>query len=89
MLGRPMTILHIQIMLWYYCRPVRYGMGEPEHANSPAVREYTKNLVDWGMIEPVEATDYYKATDRGIAYVEYLRGVPLPRQMWEVHNGDR
>ena len=49
-----MTPLHILIGIHYLCRPCPYAEHEPEHANSPAVRDYTQDLVRAGLLVPRE-----------------------------------
>jgi hypothetical protein len=76
-----LTPLHLQILLWYHTRPVKYAEYEPQHANSIATTNFTGQLVAWGMIEPVEGV-YYCTTAKGIAYIEYVLALPLPKQCW-------
>lgn len=74
-----MTPLHIQIMLWYYARPTPYAEHEPEHANSEATKEYTEDLINWGMLETLSLqSGVPQSTSKGDTYVEYLCRVPVP-----------
>ena len=47
-----MTPLHIQIAIHYHCRPCPYAENEPEHRYSRAVRMYTQDFVDAGLLIP-------------------------------------
>ena len=74
-----MTPLHIQLAIHYYAIAERYAKDNPGHARSPAVRQYTRELVAAGMIVPDPAEPSgYRATAGLRMYVEALKSVPLP-----------
>jgi hypothetical protein len=72
-----MSPLHIQLAIHYLTLNTPYAEHEPEHANSPAVREFTQQLIDAGLL-----TENYKATKGLSVYVDALCKVPLPIQRW-------
>lgn len=77
-----MTPLQIRMMLHYYAI-AKYGERDHLHANSPAVFEQRGYLIRDGLIEADETSGSgYRATDRGVAYVELLCQMPLPIQKW-------
>lgn len=79
-----MTILHIQIMLHYYCRVEPYAKNEP-HRYSEAVLNYTKQLVLAEMIQPSTCPDVYVVTEKGRAYINALKSIkePIKKFTWE------
>lgn len=82
-----MTNLHIMILIHYYCRnDIEYSYWNQKCAKSEATRECTKNLVDWGLIEYFPMSDWYKATEKGKVWLEYIQKVPLPVMKWEIPN---
>jgi len=80
-----MTPLQITMMIHYHAINEPYAMRQPEHANSPAVREQTQDLADAGLIEPSTRSDSgWRSTAKGQAYIEALCNLPLPVCKWVV-----
>lgn len=91
-----MTPLHIRLAVHYRCHPYPYSQYEtPAHANSPAVRRYTADLVRAGLIVPrvpdgpevpehSRNTSDYEPTEGLRMYLDALEAVPLPklREAW-------
>lgn len=78
-----MTPLQIRMMLHYYAIAEPYAADDPRHGHSAAVFEQRQSLVDASLIETDEHSGSgYKATDRGVAYVEALCALPLPIKKW-------
>jgi len=79
-----MTPLHIQIMLHYYARVTPYAEHEPEHRYSPAVKEYTQQLIVANMLTSSQSSGVYVVTEKGRAYVEALKAVkePVSKEIW-------
>lgn len=71
------TPLHIELMIHYRCKTTRFP-----RADAPAVIEYTNVLKDLGLIRETTKDEEgdYRATDRGLAYLEALCRVPFPRR---------
>ena len=71
-----MTPYQINILLWYYVRPVDYA--EP----SPILQETIDDFIAKGLLEPVPVGYLYDAkyrgTDRLKCYAKALQDVPLP-----------
>lgn len=72
------TPLHLQIALHYYMTPLPYARHDRDHANSPAVRRFTADLVRAGMIEPADTESGYAPTAGLHMWVEALKAVPVP-----------
>lgn len=76
-----MTPLGIDIMLWYATRD-----GDYDHDNNwraPAVQDMVNQLRSAGMLDihlGVECD--FEITEGGRMYVEALKAVPLPVQVW-------
>lgn len=77
-----MTPLHIQLMLHYYAVAEPYAKNDLEHATSRAVSDYTKELLEYGLIVKDVGPSGFKSTDRGNAYVQMLCNLPLPVCKW-------
>ena len=78
-----MTPLQLQMLLHYYTRPTPYAEHEPLHARSFAVKEQREELERLGLLEVCHQFDGgYGVTDRGIAYIEGLKSLPLPEKHW-------
>lgn len=78
-----MTPLQIVMMLHYYAIAEPYAYRDPCHANSEAVRKQRDRLVSFELIEPdPNSRSGYRATERGVAYVEALERTPLPIKKW-------
>lgn len=80
-----MTILHIQIMLWYYCRTSPYAENKPPHRYSESTISYTKQLVLAEMLKSSEFENCYVVTEKGRAYINALKSVkePIKKFTWE------
>lgn len=71
-----MTPLHIEIMLHYYAMGDDFRGGD---FSAPAVGEFLEWLDDEKMIyRSLSGHPKFRITDKGRAYVDYLRAVPLP-----------
>ena len=73
-----LTPLHIKLMI--HC----YLVSSPiNNADAPAVIDHLDELLSYELIysEP-ESGSGYKATDRGIAFVDKLCSTELPKQEW-------
>jgi len=70
-----MTPLEIQIMLHYYYSPNDYNL------QPPAVQEAVARFLDKDLLRLGSIT-LYEITERGMAYVEMLKKVPLPICKW-------
>lgn len=80
-----MTPLQIKMMLHYYCSPTPYAKYEPHHAHSEAVFDQRANLMDEGLLVPVDsAMASYECTEKGKAYVSALCAMPLPIAKWVI-----
>lgn len=84
--GEYMTPLHIKIMLHYYTSDTPYAEHDPAHKYSPAVKEYTAQLIMADMLTiPNMSVEQCHVTAKGRAYVEALTAVkePVARTIWE------
>lgn len=75
------TPLHLMILLHHNGILSPYAENDPGHRDSEAVRDYTKDLADWGLIEPWPNNPYanpWRTTDKGKAHVHYLCHIPWP-----------
>jgi hypothetical protein len=74
-----MTPLQIEIMLHYYARTEDYRFGD---FSAPTVKEAIEVFCRGDMLNFTNKADYpnaaYVITEKGRAYVDYLRSVPLP-----------
>lgn len=84
-----MTPLEIEIVLHYYCSHTDYGRdkgGGNCPSDAPAVVEALGDLVRSGLIELsgslLAPEPRYLIADRGSAYVEFLKEMPLPVSKW-------
>ena len=69
------TPLHIELMIHYHC-----SCAPIINADAPAVIEYTRHLLDDGLIisDEVRASGY-TSTTKGEAFVSLLCRTPIPR----------
>lgn len=70
-----MTPLHLMILIHHNGVVSPYAMGNPEHANSTAVAEYTEHLAMTGLIEPWPNNPYpnpWRTTPAGKQHVKDL-----------------
>ena len=80
-----MSPLEIEIMLHYYTTPGQYGRdrdGGHCPSDAPAVRDSLMELAKAGLLSYVKDGNGYQIADRGMAYVEFLKEVPLPIHKW-------
>lgn len=82
-----MSPLQIEILLHYYCSPGDYRDGD---FSAPAVRETIDNFrgVDEMLRGCESGSRTYRLTDRGLAYVDALMRLPLPRKVWAMPSLD-
>lgn len=76
-----MSPLEIDMMLHYYSRANDYREGD---FSAPAVAKTIAYFTKEGLIaeSPQRAAAKYFITERGRAYVEFLKAVPLPISKW-------
>lgn len=76
-----MTLLEIRILMHYYCFTSDYKSGD---FTASAVRAAIDRFRDeLGLLEGMEGGDAaYELTERGRVFVEALRELPLPKQVW-------
>lgn len=79
-----MTPFEISIMLHYYTRVDDFRCGD---FSAQAAGDALTSFLDLGLLREVPYTEGgraadYGITDRGRAYVEALKAVPLPIQKW-------
>jgi len=68
-----LTPLQITMLLHYHAIVTPYGRGEPEHANSPAVRQQREAMVTMGLLYATdEFPSGYRTTEAGRRHVERL-----------------
>lgn len=80
-----MTPLHWQMLLHYYAIAAPYAESDPGHANSLAVKAYTAELLQDGLIRADETSGSgYRATERGEVLVDHICNLPLPMQEWRM-----
>lgn len=80
-----MNPTEICLLLHYYAFS---GDHEAAGRNAPGWQVAFDRLVSGGMLLVRAGGDTtYKITDRGLAYVEALRRVPLPVQRWVMPEG--
>lgn len=76
---RPMTPLHIMLMIHYSVNVKEYALEEPSHRRSQSVQDYRAELVAMGLLTPVTQTDpdkaQYAATETGRQYIDDLKTV--------------
>lgn len=76
---RQITPLHLVLMLHYHHVAEPYSKNNPEHANSPAVKQFTRNLVSWGLIaHHDDSPSGYCPTQAGRLYVAQLISLKPP-----------
>lgn len=71
------TRLHLAILMHYSAINEPYSVRNPQHALSPATKEYTQQLVDRGLVYhsgdwPDPAYRLYRTTERGQAYLDRI-----------------
>jgi hypothetical protein len=80
-----MTPLQITMMLHYYAIAEPYALRQPEHADSPAVREQRIVLIgDDLLTREHDDVRGYRVTERGQAYIDALMAMPLPVCKWTI-----
>lgn len=76
------------IGLHYWTTPTPYSEHDEAHRNSPAVSEAMADFVNGGLLrrshKPNDYGGEYEATDAMGVWVEALRNVPWPVQVWVV-----
>ena len=77
-----MTPLQIKILLHYYTCVDGYGRAD-DNRKEPAVIEAISQFMRNGMLKP-SPEGLYTVTDRGKAYIDALRSMPLPVCEWRV-----
>jgi hypothetical protein len=73
-----MTVVELEVILHY-----AYCPYDPEN-QSPAYRNATVTLFRAGLLQPGTRQSQYEITDKGRAFVEALKNVPLPVCQWVV-----
>jgi hypothetical protein len=73
-----MSPLGIMIMLHYYAYPSDF----PD--KSPAAERLIGQLITADMLTPKIGEAHRQITPKGIAYVDGLKNMPLPVQVWQV-----
>ena len=82
-----MTVLQLMMLLHYSAIAEPYSLRHPKHANSSAVAEQRQWLInDNLLVEDDKWGSGYQLTERGRAFVEALKAMPLPICKWEVPN---
>lgn len=78
--------LKIMIGLHYWTTPTEYSAHDDNHRNSPAVLDAVCDFVAGGLLKPRDkASEYgslYEATEAMGVWVDALRNVPWPVQVW-------
>ncbi len=74
-----MTLSHIRAMLWIYYNP-RPLPKDDDICQSKIIADLL--LLD--LIEPTEESGRYSATAKARPYVEAIRSIPLPVQIWVI-----
>lgn len=80
-----MSPLDIEIMLHYYASGGQYGRdkdGGHCPSDAPAVRDSHMQLAKDGLLGYIKGGNGYEITDRGRAYVDFLKAVPFPVAKW-------
>lgn len=77
-----MTLNDIEVLLHCHTRPIVHP-----RIDEPAVKEALISLSVNGLIEQ-RGNDYYETTDKGMAHVEQICGLPWPTQAWIGENGN-
>lgn len=80
-----MSPLQISILLHYHCRTTDFRDGD---FSAPAVRQSIDWMRDGSNLIQESNEDHctraYMLTERGQTYVEALKAVPLPVQVWQM-----
>jgi len=84
-----MTLLEIQTLIHYHCFTTDYRDGD---FSAPAMRDVINSFRDeLGLLESVPEEEHkgtmkllpmYRITERGTVFVEALKELPLPKQIW-------
>lgn len=82
-----MSPLKVELLLWYYSRPVDYpNLSAP--AVQVAINELCKAGIFYKHIDPINETQpkigYHQSALN--VYVENILAVPLPKQVWVCSN---
>lgn len=83
-----MTPLQLQMILHYHTRTTPYAAHEPEHAGSEGVRSQRQLLIDDGLLKWHSGFSF-SLTAKGIAFIDALCAMPLPRESWSVEHSWR
>ena len=75
-----MTPLQIEILLHYYAKPTDYPYMDPT-SQQEAFKFFIKNRL-LVTIDPTTHGATYIITDKGNAYINALRKMPLPVSVW-------
>lgn len=81
------TLLHIEIAIWYYVRAPEVGdYGATEgRCNAPAVLSYTSQLASAGLLEPSsDPHRQWQATEATRVWLDHLQSQPLPVMKWSM-----
>lgn len=84
-----MTLLEIQMLIHYHCVTTDFRDGD---FTAPAVRDAIDSFRDdLGLLESIPEEEHdgtmkelpmYRITERGTVFVEALKELPLPKQIW-------
>ncbi len=83
---RQFTPLHIELMVHYATSYAQF-----ERHTAPTVCDYTEHLVNLGLVESASGESHertWRATDRGVAFLEMICKTPLPRLAWVTPTGE-
>lgn len=84
-----MTPLQLTMLLHYYSIAEPYALRQPEHANSPVVKDQRMGLMNEGLLLVSDITgSEYKVTEKGKAFIEALCNMPLPVCKWVIPSKD-
>lgn len=78
-----MTPLEIDMLVHYYTRPTEYG-NKDDNYDAPAVKASLSWMVSADLLKRQELDGTYKITEKGKAYVDAFRNLPLPEKHWIV-----
>jgi hypothetical protein len=71
--------LHLEILLWYFCRADEYGF----EGNATRI-EYAEHLVADRMLSKESGPVTYSITERGRFWLEHILSLPFPKQTWVI-----
>lgn len=77
-----LTPLQITMLLHYNAIARPYAEHDPEHANSPAVADQRRRLMEIGLLRILNSAYCFEVTDKGKAHIETLCNAPMPLQRW-------